>query len=78
MIEFKKETKGVETMSEEQAIKDFSKTLIPNVCTIIELTGNEALKETIKQAIFDRRDAFLNTLNERKRNDERKEQTFNR
>jgi len=59
-------------MLEEQAIKDFTKTLIPNICSLIELTGNEALKETVKQSIFDRRDAFLNTLNERKRNDDRR------
>ena len=50
-------------------IKEFTNTLIPNICGLIELTGNNQLKETVKQAIFDRRDAYLNTLNERKRNE---------
>ena len=53
----------------EKEIQEFTKTLIPNVCGIIELTGNIELKDTVKQAIFDRRDAFINTLNERKRNE---------
>lgn len=55
-------------MSKEE-IQEFTKTLIPNICGIIELTGNLELKDTVKQAIFDRRDAFLNTLSERKRNE---------
>lgn len=59
-------------------IKDFTNTLIPNVCTLIELTGNTALKEAVKQAIFDRRDAFINSLNERKRNENEQTQSYNR
>ena len=57
----------------EKEIQEFTKTLIPNICSIIELSGNEALKSAVKQAIYDRRDAFLNTLNERKRNENDKE-----
>lgn len=64
---YKYETKGNDMSKQE--IQDFTKTLIPNICSIIELSGNEALKDAVKQAIYDRRDAYLNTLHERKRNE---------
>jgi hypothetical protein len=53
----------------KKEIQEFTNTLIPNICSIIELSGNVALKEAVKQAIWDRRDAYLNTLNERTRNE---------
>jgi hypothetical protein len=53
----------------ESAIRDFSKTLIPNICSLLELTGNDKLIDTVKRSIYDRRDSYLNSLNERKRHD---------
>lgn len=65
-------------MSSDTEIQEFTKTLIPNICGIIEISGNTALKDAVKQAIYDRRDAFLITLQERKRNENVKIQTNNR
>ena len=56
-------------MTQEQIIQDFTKTLIPNICSLLELTGNDKLSEAVKRSIYDRRDAFISTLNERKRNE---------
>ena len=59
----------------KKEIQEFTNTLIPNICGLIELSCNVALKEAVKQAIWDRRDAYLNTLNERTRNENDKTQT---
>jgi DNA-binding GntR family transcriptional regulator len=59
----------------KKEIQEFTNTLIPNICGLIELSGNVVLKEVVKQAIWDRRDAYLNTLNERTRNENDKTQT---
>ena len=59
-------------MNEAQIIQDFTNTLIPNICSIIELVGNDALKEAVKKSIYDRRDAFLMNLNETKGNERKR------